>query len=334
MSLWRHLHNGVRALVRGRGADRDVDDEIQHFLDESSAALERDGVAPEEAIRLARVSAGNPLVIREEVRSSGWEHLVETTIADLRYGVRRLWRSPAFSALTIATLALGIGSATAIFSVATPVFVRTLPYPHADRIHAIWDQAQDRSRIEMTFGSFMELQERSLAFESMAVSRVWQPTLTGPSTPERLEGRGVTADYFRVFGLGPRVGRGFSAADDVPNAARVVILSDRIWRRRFDADAAILGKRITLDGFAYGVIGVMPALFEHRLMPPADVWRSLQYDRTLPGFQGCEWGHHLRMMGRLRDGVTRADAVAELGQLRAIRSIVLCGRPGRPCLTD
>jgi putative ABC transport system permease protein len=315
MSLFRHLKNGVRGLMRGRAADRDVDDEIQHFLDESAADLERDGVTPDEAKRLARVRAGNPLAMREEVRASGWEHLVETAIADVRYGVRRLSRNPGFAVVTIATLALGIGFATAIVSVATPVFVRTLPYPDADRVVAVWDQSQNRSRIELAFGNFVELQERSVTFDAMAVSRVWQPTLSGRSTPERIDGMGVSADYFRVLGVSPRIGRGFTAADDVPNAAPSVLVSDRLWRRRFDADPAIVGRQIALDGNAYDVIGVMPASLEHRLMPVADVWRALQYDRTLPSVQGREWGHHLRMIGRVRHDVSITDAMAELGQI-------------------
>jgi len=315
MSLWRQLSHGVRALIGGRAADREVDEELRQFLDESAAELERNGLTPEEAARLARLRAGNPLAMREEVRASGWEHLVETIFADLRYGLRRLWRNPGFSIVTIATLAIGIGSATAIVSVALPVFVRTLPFPHADRIQTIWDQNDDRTRAEIAFGNFLELRERSVTFESMAVSRSWQPTLSGGFTPERLEGQSVSADYFRVFGVLPRIGRGFTAAEDVPSAPPVVILSDRIWRRRFDADPQIVGKPVTLDGYAYGVIGVMPASFEHRLMPLADVWRAIQYDRTLPSIQGREWGHHLRMFGRLRDGATGTAALAELQQI-------------------
>ena len=315
MSLWRHVAGGVRSLLSGGAADRAVDEEIQQFLDEAAADLERDGATPEEARRTVRTRMGSALAAREEVRASGWEHIVETTLADLRYGVRRLLRSPGFTAVTVATLAVGIGSATAIVSVATPIFVRTLPFPHAERIHAIWDLTPNRSRAEVAFGSFVELQERSATFDSMAVARVWQPTLSGRFIPERLEGQGVTADYFRVFRIVPRIGRVFTAAEDVPNGGPAVILSDRLWRRHFDADPQIVGKQITLDGNNYDVIGVMPASLEHRLMPRADVWRALQYDRTLPSLQGREWGHHLRMVGRLREGVSRADALAELGQI-------------------
>src|SRR5688572_19680671 len=147
MSLWRQVVGGLRALTRGRAADRDVDDEIRQFEDDAAAELEREGAAPDDARRQARLRTGSLLAAREEVRTSGWEHLLETFMADTRYGLRRLRRQPGFSAVTIATLALGIGSATAILSVAAPIFVQALPLPDADRIHAIWDRAQDGSRI-------------------------------------------------------------------------------------------------------------------------------------------------------------------------------------------
>ncbi|MGH9221403.1 MAG: ABC transporter permease, partial [Vicinamibacterales bacterium] len=315
MLPWRHLTRGIRSLLSGGAADRLVDEEVQHFMDEAAAAYEADGMPAADAERAARRQLGNALAVREEVRASGWEHMVETLAADVRYGMRRLVGHPGFTVVTVATLGLGIGSVTAMLSVAGPVLVRTLPFPNGDRIHAIWDQGQDGARVELAFGNFIEVQERSRRLEAMALSRVWQPALSGPGLPERLEGRGVSVDYFRVFGVAPRLGRDFTAPDDMPNAPPVVVLSDRLWQRRFAADPQIIGRQITLDGVGHEVIGVMPALFEHRLMPASDVWRSMQYDKTLPSFQGREWGHHLRMVARLREGVSRQDAAAELAQI-------------------
>jgi putative ABC transport system permease protein len=315
MSLWRQVSGGIRRLVNGRAADRDVDDEIQQFIDDEAAELERQGAAPEEARRAARLRAGSALAAREEVRASGWEHILETGAADVRYGLRHLRRQPGFSAVTIATLALGIGCATAMLSVAAPIFVQALPLPAADRIHAIWDRAQDGSRIEMAFGSIVELQERSRSIDAVSASRIWQPTLSGSFEPERLDGLGISADYFRVLGVSPVLGRDFTAAEDRPRGTPAVMLSDGLWRRRFAADPEVIGKQITLDGSGYEVIGVMPSVVEHRLLPAADVWRALQYDRSLPSLQGREWGHHLRMAARLRAGVSLADAEAELNQI-------------------
>jgi putative ABC transport system permease protein len=315
MSFWRQLSSGVRSLWNGAAADRQVDAEVQHFMDEAAAAFEAEGMSSADARRAARQRVGSALAVREEVRASGWEHAVETVTADVRYGVRRLTRHAGFTAVTVATLGLGIGSATAMLSLAGPVLVQTLPYPNAGRIRAIWDRMADGGRADFTFGSLVELQQRSRSFESWAASNNWQPTLTGFSTAERLEGQGVTADYFRVFGLLPRIGRDFTAADDVPQAPPVVIISDRLWRRVFDAAPDVTGRQVALDGYGYEVIGVMPAAFEHRLMPAIDVWRAMQYDRTLPTRQGREWGHHLRVVARLGDGVTDRAAAEELAQI-------------------
>jgi putative ABC transport system permease protein len=315
VSSWRRLSQGVRSLLNGGGADRRVDDEVQHFLDEAAAEYEAGGMSPAEAQRAARRRVGNPLAIREDVRASGWEHGVETLIGDVRYAWRRMVRDPVFAGVTIATLALGIGSATAMLSIAAPVLVPTLPFPDSTRIQAVWDQTAQGARVEIAFGSFVEIEERARAFDAIAVARIWQPTLAGTGLPERLEGRSVTAEYFDVFTMAPRLGRGFEADDDKPNAARVAILSDRLWRRRFAANPRMVGEQIALDGVGYQVIGVMPAAFEHRLMPAVDVWRPLQYDRTLPSFQGREWGHHLRMIARLKADVSQEAAAAELDRI-------------------
>ena len=314
MGAWRAFTHGLRALARGRAADRDVDEELQHFIDESARELEASGMRAAEAVREARRRIGNTLPMREEVRASGWEYSFEVLAADVRLALRRLVRNPGFAFVTITTLALGIGSAAAIVTAAAPILVRTLPFPGADRIYAVWDRAQD-GRAEVTFGSFLEVEQRSRTLEATAAWRTWQPALSGFDMPERLEGQGVSAGYFRVFGVSPRLGRAFTAEDDRPAGPPVVLISDRLWRRRFGADPGIVGRPITLDGYPHEVVGVMPAVFEHRLMPPADVWRALQYDRTLPSLQGREWGHHLRMVARTRDGVSRDAAAVELAQI-------------------
>ncbi len=133
--MWRHLTRGVRSLLNGGAADRHVDEEVQHFIDEAAAAYEADGMPAADAQRAARRRVGNTLAVREEVRASGWEHVVETIAADVRYGMRRLAGHPGFTFVTIATLGLGIGSVTAMLSVAGPVLVQTLPFPN-ERSHS------------------------------------------------------------------------------------------------------------------------------------------------------------------------------------------------------
>ena len=231
--------------------------------------------------------------------------------------MRRLRSNPGFAATVILTLSLGIGATTAVFSSAKPVLFERLPYPDARRIVTLWDAGPDRSRQPVTFGTFREIGVRARAFTAVAVMRPWQATLPGSGEPERLDGQRVSADYFQVLGVQPTRGRAFTPADDQPNAPRVVILSDGVWRRRFAADPSIVGQQIRLDDDPYTVVGVMPPHFENVLEPTADIWQTLQYDPTLPSLQSREWGHHLQMVGRLHATTSLDQAKADLDGIAA-----------------
>jgi putative ABC transport system permease protein len=312
MAFWRQLTRGLRALTRPDAADRDIADELAHYLDEAAATFEHDGLPPEEARRAALRQLGSVTAARERVRSAGWENVVETLIADLRYAGRRLRRDPGFAAVAVLTLAIGIGASTAMFSVVKPILLEPLPYPHAWRLVMIWDTGRAGSRHDVTFGTYRELAQRSHSFDALAVMRPSLPTLTGGAEPERLDGQRVSWAYFRALGVSPSLGRDFHPDEDRLGGPRVVILSAGLWRRRFDADPAIVGREIALDGDPHTVVGVMPASFENVLAPSGDVWRPLQYDASLPSVNGREWGHHLRLAGRLRDGVSIDQAAREL----------------------
>ena len=229
-----------------------------------------------------------------------WE---DAMIQDLRFGIRMLLRKPGFTLIAVFTLSLGIGASTAIFSAVNPILFESLPYPHASQLTMIWDHGADGKRQDVTFGTYREIAQRSRSFDALAVMRAWQPTLTGPAEPERLEGQRVSASYFQVLGVAPTLGRDFDASADRPKGMKTAILSDALWRRRFGADPTILGRFISLDDDNYTVVGVMPASFENVLSAKADVWTLLQYDSSLPSFQRGEWGHHLRLVGRLRPGI-------------------------------
>src|ERR1051326_8424472 len=236
MSLWRQLSRGVRNLMQRDAADRDAGDEVQQYLDEAAAALEAQGIAPEDARLAARRQLGSATAVREQVRTYGWENLLASTVSDIRYGARRLRATPGFTLLTVATLAIGIGGTTAIFSAVNPVLFASLPYPHPDRIVAVDEMYSSGRRSQGTFAMYREFADRAHAFEAIAVFRPWRPTITGGDRPERLEGQRVSAAYFRVLGVAPRVGRDLRPSDDVPNAANVVILSDLLWRRQFRSE--------------------------------------------------------------------------------------------------
>ena len=316
MSLWRQVSRGARVLVRRADADRDLEDEVQHYLDQSAAELIAAGHSPVEARRLAMLQLGNATVTREEVRAYGWENLVDSTITDLRYAARRLRNSLGFTIVTAVTLALGIGATAAVFSVVNPILFEPLPYPDGRRITTISDRAADGSRVDVTFGTYREILARNRSFDALAVMRPWQPTVTGDGEPERLDGQRVSASYFRVLGVPPAFGRDFDDADDVPGAPNVVLLGAGLWQRRFGGDSAIIGQTVLLDGTSHTVIGVMRRGFENVLAPAAELWTSLRYDPALP-VQGREWGHHLRMVGRLRSSADDAQAARELNRIAA-----------------
>ena len=218
-------------------------------------------------------------------------------MVDLRRAARRLRRTPGFAAVTVLSLALGIGASTAIFSIVRPVLLEPLPYPDGDRVVVVTDTGGD-GPIDVTFGTYREIVARSRALQRAAVSRAWLPTSSGGGEAERLDGQSVSADYFRVLGVAPALGRDFLPSDDVPGAAPVAILSDGLWRRLFAADRGAIGRTATLDGVAVTVVGVMPRTFEHVWRPETRIWRPLGYDPSLPA-QGREWGHHLQMFARL-----------------------------------
>src|SRR5574341_1384074 len=269
-----------------------------------------------------RLDWRNKLDLLRRSTSAFWDalwlqpkRLEDEMFQDLRYGARMLLKNPGFALIAVFTLSLGIGASTAIFSAVNPILFEPLPYPQADRVTMIWDFGPGGARAEVTFGSYRELVERSRSFDALAVMRAWQPTITGPAEPERIEGQRVSASYFRVLGAPPALGRGFDAADDRPSGPKVAILSDRLWQRRFGGGAEIIGGQIMLDDTSYTVIGVMPSALENVLAPSAEVWTLLQYDSSLPSFQGREWGHHLRMVGRLRPGVETDQARRELGAI-------------------
>ncbi|MGC2620740.1 MAG: ABC transporter permease [Acidobacteriaceae bacterium] len=316
MAFWRSFTSGLGALFHRSDRDTEIDDEVRHYFEEAIEAYKQRGLSEEEARRAARLEFGSSQVAEEQVRSYGWENTVRTFLSDLRYAGRQLRRNPGFTAVSAVTLALGIGASTAIFSAINPILFKPLPYPHSSRILMIWSTWQG-ARSEMAFGTWRELSQRSHSFESMAIFEPWQPAITGGAEPQRLEGQSVSAGFFQVLGVAPVLGRDFRTSDEGPNGPGVVIVSDKLWRHFFAADPRILGRTFKLDGDLYTVIGVLPRGFEDVLSPSAELWAPDQYDSSeiTREFNTWEWGNHLRMVGRLRPGVSRAQAVAELDQV-------------------
>jgi putative ABC transport system permease protein len=307
MSLVRRI---VNLRTRSK-VNREIEEEIHAHMQMREEDNRAAGMSPPEARRDALLRFGNPVVTRERVAEADAALGLDSLGADVRYAFRQMRRSPGFACTAILILALGIGACTAIFSAIKPVLLDSLPYPHAARIMMIWEGSGSDRPSPVTFGTFHGLAERSHSFAALAVMKPWQPTLISRDRPERFEGQRVSADYFRALGIAPRLGRDFNASDDRFRGPNTVILSDAVWRRDFAADSSIVGQPMRLDGELYTVIGVMPRAFENVLAPAAELWAPMQYNPSLPP-DGREWGHHLRMVGRLQGGVTRAQAASEL----------------------
>jgi putative ABC transport system permease protein len=324
-AVWRRITLGLAALLGRDAEDHKLDAEMRHFLDEAVAELVAGGASPAEARRLVHQRWGDGLAEREQVRAYGWDGALELVLADLRLAVRRLARTPGFTLVATLTLGIGIGAATAVFSAASPVLFRALPYPDPDRIVSVAARADDGAPQPVAFGTYLELAERTRAagvFEAVAPARPWAVTLTGAGEPRRLDGQRVGAAYFDVLGVVPALGRGFDAADDHAAGPRSVVLTDGLWRRAFGADAGVVGRGVQLDGVSHQVAGVLPRAFDDVRAPGVEIYTLLQYDHAAAAsgaFEGREWGNHLDLVARLSgDGSTKRALEGARGALAAV----------------
>ena len=246
---------------------------------------------------------------------------MNTILQDWRYSIRTLGKRPGFALIVVATLALGIGANTAIFSVLKSVLLDALPFAQSGRLVSIAQRngLDDERPVYVSYATFLDWKSHVPAFDALAVSASWQPNLAGDTGAELLDGQSVSHEFFAVLGVTPQIGRSFSTDEDQPDRNDVVMLSAGLWQRQFNADPDILGRRIPLGSRSYTVIGVLPANFEP-LLPatlgrPPDVWRPLGYD--LSKSYACRSCLHLQAIGRLADGVGVQAAQAQLNALAA-----------------
>ncbi len=217
-----------------------------------------------------------------------------------------LVRTPGFALIAIATLALGIGANTSIFSVVNAVLLRPLPYPNADELVMVWQDLRARggpSDEWATPGNFADWKSGG-PFSAVAAVQGWQPSFTGSGEPEPLVGEQVTRDYFEVLGIRPMLGRAFRAEEDVPDAPRVVILSHALWQRRFGGESRVLGRSITLGGEPHEIVGVMPPGFRPAVITVAEVWRPRRLNLANPSRGAVV----LRIVARLKPDLTLEQA--------------------------
>jgi len=234
---------------------------------------------------------------------------METIFRDIRYGFRGLLKRPAFTVIALVALALGIGANTAIFSLVNAVILRPLPYPEADRLVWVWGNFSGSSTASVSPADYLDYRSQNKSFEQFAATMsVTAPaTLTGNGEPERLTASLVTGNYFEALGVAPALGRGFSLNNEKPGNEQVTILSYELWQTRFGGNPGIVNQRITLDNKSFEVLGVMPK--DLTFPQPADLWVPLNFDGS-PDLK-VRAAHFLRPLGRLKAGVTVAQAQAD-----------------------
>ena len=317
--------------------DRDLEDELRFHEEMKAHALaDADGMSgpPSDAARAAaRRRIGNPLRLREQSREPWTFATVETLAQDVRHALRLTRRDPAFTFTALAMLALGIGLTTAIFSVAYGVLWRPLPYPSPDRL-VIVSSAQQTERGVRTFStwapmSYEALRPRVTALDHLAAYSSIDAQLSGRGEPLQLHALDVSPNFFVTLGVTPARGRAFLTDAEAPDDERSAIVSDRLWRTSLNADPAVVGQSITIDGLPRTVVGVLPPEITFRpviprlgALPETDVFLLNRW----PNDTGRS--AFLFLLGRMKSGVTHERAAAELTALVNDSSIVPAGGLG------
>src|ERR1044071_6571512 len=235
---------------------------------------------------------------------------MQTLWQDLRYGLRRLLTRPGFTAIALIALALGIGANTAIFSVVNAVLIRPLPFARPDQLVKVWPQEAQTS---VSKAEMIELREHSQSFADLAAYSGWSFTLTGGDQTAKLSGARTTASFFSLRGVEAELGRTFLADEDQPGRNRVALLSHALWQNRFGADQNVIGQSITIDGQSHTIVGVLRADFKF----PDNEFPRFNLELIVPApldpADGNDFvAHYLNLVGRLRPGVTVAQAQAEV----------------------
>ena len=341
MSWLARAASMLRNVFRRTRVERDLDAEMTGYVDMLTDEHVRAGMPASEARRAALLATGGVEQVKEQVRDVKMGVILQTLWQDARYAARVLIKNPGFSAAAILTLTLGIGATTAIFSVVDGVLLRPLPFPEPDRLASIFMKftPQNMARGVLSMADVLDVLANCRSFQEIGVYQngrldlaaggasgtggtgdasgsgaasggAGSTAIGASSAPaEQISGFYVTPSFFSVLGARPLIGRTFLSGEDAPDGARLVILSEGLWRRRYQADPSIVGKTIIANSLSHTIVGVMPALFR---APGTDMdfWANLSM--TPPTRRGP---FMFRTVGRLRPGVTIEQAQAEASAL-------------------
>lgn len=316
---WSHqLLMRMKTLFLRRQAGEQLQDELQFHLDQQVAENIGKGMSPVEARSAALRSFGNPAALRDQTRATwswGW---LESLARNVRIAIRGLTRTPGFSIVAILVMGLGIGANVALFTVVNSVLLKPLPFKDQNRLVRIYE-ADAKSGFHDNIvdgGSFGTWKAQVRSFDDLAIKMPTQYDLAGTNgqLPEVVDAQMGSWNLFPMLGVQPALGRFFSASDDRPEANATVVLTWGLWKRRFGGDRAVLGKTVLIDARPYTILGVLPAWFAY---PDARVqlWTPLYHERSRENMQMYD-AHNFDVVGRLKPGVTIAQANAELNLIQ------------------
>jgi len=306
-----------QTLFRKKRVEQELDDELAAYLEQATAENLRQGMAPEAAFQKARCDLGGIEQVKENVRAIRVGVSLDILIQDVRYAIRSLRKNPSFAAITILTLALGIGANTTIFSVVNGVLLKPLPYPNPDRLITLWETHPTWGPfLSVAPANFYDWRAQTTSFEKMAALDPYPDfILTGTGEPRRLAGAAITADFFSLLGVKMALGRNFRPTED-----HVVVLTHSTWERYFGARATMVGSEVRLNDASYTVVGVLPPNFslvskasDFQARTRFDIWTNLGL--TSPPAAWQRGTHPLYVYGRLKLGVPVEQARAELDHI-------------------
>jgi putative ABC transport system permease protein len=304
----------IRNLTRRRKVEKDLSDEVGSYVDLATQQKIREGLAERDARRAALVELGGAEQVKERVRETRAGFGFDTFLQDVRYATRSLIKKPGFTVTAIIALALGIGANTAIFSVVRGVLLKSLPFPEADRLVVVGEVSAGGELTTLPYQNYLDWRAEQHVFTDMSARLPVGGILTGEGEPERVFGRFVTASFFSTLRIPPQLGRAFHESEDKPGGERVIVISDRLWRRYFGGDPSVVGKTIQYNCGSWTLIGVMPADFDFygRTNDNNDFFIPLgQIEQR----DSRGRGYPVRTTARLKPGVSERDARAEMQTL-------------------
>ncbi|RPI25201.1 MAG: ABC transporter permease, partial [Acidobacteria bacterium] len=302
----------LRNTFRPDRVRNEIDRELSFHIAERTDQLRADGMSEEEAARRARLQFGNLTVQRERTRDVDIALWAEALFRNVKYAVRTLSRSPGFTATTVLTLALGIGANSAVFSALDAVLLRPLPFPNADRLMRLIQVQETTAETNIAPIRLEDWNRLNTTFEAITGYGVEDASETSGDLPEKVRRAFVAPRFLEVWGVAPARGRGFAPSEHQAGGPLAVLISDRYWRRRFDADPNVLSKTVRIGSASFPVIGVMPAgfLFPDRSV---DLWFPGTMSHQIAQFRAATWYIGI---GRLKAGVTLEQARANLAAVQ------------------